>query len=85
MGRTIELRGQHVIVLESERPKERTPDKFYYGIRHEDSDLDMPITLEPSVVVNYWGTIVCDKPIDLGPEGYVALTEGEQDLLLDRW
>lgn len=43
---------------------DRKHDLFYYEIRHSDEDFWEPVTIEPSVIVNNWGTIVFKLPID---------------------
>ena len=38
--------------------------KIVYGIRHLESNLTSPMTVEKSVYVNRWGFLICDTPID---------------------
>ncbi len=44
----------------------RRSDRFYYEIRHHSSDFDLPISIEPSVIVNFWGTIELTEPLFVG-------------------
>lgn len=43
---------------------DKRSDLYYYGIRHSDDDFSMPVTIEPNVIVNHWGTLVTREPID---------------------
>lgn len=73
-----------ISVLEDKRiPKaERDPNKFYYELRHADNDWSVPITVEKNVLVNFWGTLISDKPYPLNDGGFHSLTEDEVDDLL---
>ena len=52
-------------------------NKWLYNIRHGDNWL-RPSTVEPLCVVNCWGTLISDKPIEFPPgDPYLALTRGE--------
>ncbi|MDR2911843.1 MAG: hypothetical protein LBV38_00865 [Alistipes sp.] len=37
-----------------------------YNIRHSDDDDSVPITIEPRVYVNCFGTIIVNSPLDFG-------------------
>ena len=52
------------IIPKRVKPEERDPSLFYYGIRHSDNDWGKPISVEPSVVVNFWGTLVSTISLD---------------------
>ena len=54
------------------------PEGMYcYDLRGSDDDPGMPVMVENHVVVNHAGSIITAKPLDLGEEGRLALTEGE--------
>ena len=54
------------------------PEGMYcYDLRGSDDDPGMPVTAENHVVVNHAGSIITAKPLDLGEEGRLALTEEE--------
>ena len=54
------------------------PEGMYcYDLRGSDDDPGMPVTVENHVVVNHAGSIITAKPLDLGEEGRLALTEDE--------
>lgn len=47
-------------------------DMYIYDIRHCDETGD-PCTVEKRVVVDFYGSIITHKPIDLGPNGYLDI------------
>ena len=54
------------------------PDGLYrYDLRGSDDDPGMPVTVENNVVVNHAGTILTSKPLELGVDGRLTLTEDE--------
>lgn len=54
------------------------PEGMYcYDLRGSDDDPGMPVMVENHVVVNHAGSIITAKPIDLGEDGRLALTEDE--------
>lgn len=54
--------------------------KYMYDIRHSDEDWCEPATLEPSVMVNWFGTIIVDEPIEF-PDGknYLVIEDYSYD------
>lgn len=50
-----------------------TVGKYLYDIRHSDDDWCEPATIEPHVLVNWFGTLICDKPISFGADGYYEI------------
>ena len=54
------------------------PDGLYrYDLRGSDDDPGMPVTVEPNVAVNHAGAVITAKPLDLGEDGWLPLTEEE--------
>ena len=54
------------------------PEGLYrYDLRGSDDDPGMPVTVEQNVTVNHAGAIITAKPLDLGEEGCLTLTEDE--------
>ena len=52
------------------------PEGLYrYDLRGSDDDPGMPVTVEQNVAVNHAGAIVTAKPLDLGEDGRLFLTE----------
>lgn len=48
---------------------------YRYDLRGSDDDPGMPVTVEQNVAVNHAGAIITAKPLDLGKEGRLFLTE----------
>ena len=48
-----------------------------YDLRGSDDDPGMPVTVELNVAVNHAGSIITAKPLDLGEDGCLTLTEDE--------
>lgn len=62
----MEVCGQIVLVSYSRVSREDIPEGlFLYDIRHSDNDWGQPATLENTVRVNWFGTIITKEPIDL--------------------
>lgn len=78
---SINFRGKEVLFtnlrIEGELPK----GLYQYQIRHDDMDFQKPATLENTVKVNYYGTLLSRELIALGEEGYLELTEEESNHL----
>ena len=54
------------------------PEGMYcYDLRGSDDDPGMPVMVENHVVVNHAGSIITAKPLDLGEDGRLVLTEDE--------
>ena len=54
------------------------PEGLYrYDLRGSDDDPGMPVTVEQNVAVNHAGAIITAKPLDLGEDGRLYLTEEE--------
>ena len=54
------------------------PEGLYrYDLRGSDDDPGMSVTIEQNVAVNHAGAIITAKPLDLGEEGRLYLTEEE--------
>ena len=54
------------------------PEGMYcYDLRGSDDDPGMPIMVESHVAVNHAGSIITAKPLDLGEDGRLTLTEDE--------
>jgi len=54
------------------------PEGLYrYDLRGSDDDPGIPVTVEQNVAVNHAGAIITAKPLNLGEEGRLYLTEDE--------
>lgn len=61
--------------------------QYYYGIRHSDEDWNEPISVEKTVLVNRYGFIVSQSPLDkITNQGnsYYSLNEEERDIISKR-
>lgn len=45
--------------------KDRDPELFYYEMRHGDLDWSTPVDIEERVVVNFFGTLTTNTPLEL--------------------
>lgn len=54
--------------------KKNVPNNLYiYDIRHDDSGT--PVSLDPTVFVDYFGSIIVKEPIDFNGKSYINLEE----------
>lgn len=70
--------GARITCLITEYRIDRSQDtegKTLYDIRHSDDDWCDPATVEESVVVNWYGTILLNEPIELGPDKYLEIED----------
>ena len=81
----MEIAGQEAIFSNGRFDRDKLPDFLHcYDIR--DDSYGNPARLEPSVVVNHFGSILTKRPIEFPPEGYIDLiadddwTFGEEQL-----
>lgn len=72
----IKLYGREVLFTDLRIDSKLIPTGLHkYEIRHDDECQGEMVELSKRILVNHWGTIVSDKPIDLGPEGYREINE----------
>lgn len=62
----------HITVFRVGR-SEDTEGKHLYDIRHADFDCHKPATIEPFVMVNWFGTLICDNPIKIPKQGFIQI------------
>ena len=68
------LFGKPILVLEGRIPHEdRNNVLHYYELRHSDDDWSRPATLEKSVIVDFFGTLISKEAIEVGD--YIDLYE----------
>ena len=68
----MEIAGQEAIFSNGRFDRDKLPDFLHcYDIR--DDSYGNPARLEPSVVVNHFGSILTKRPIEFPPEGYIDL------------
>jgi hypothetical protein len=63
----------------------RSTDRFLYHIRHSDDDWDNPITVEPFVGVNHWGSIILLHEIEFASKSdpHITIPKKCRQLLID--
>lgn len=67
---TVELFGKTVLLSACRIDRNTIPKGYYaYDLRHGD-DWGVPCSIEQRVVVNYFGTVVSNRPIAIGKNGY---------------
>lgn len=72
----IKLYGREVLFTDLRIDSKLIPTGLHkYEIRHDDECLGEMVELSKRILVNHWGTILSDKPIDLGLEGYREINE----------
>lgn len=52
-------------ISKEEREKHKENNHHVYAMRHGDNDWSIPATIEQGVMINYWGYIVTEEPLDL--------------------
>ena len=51
--------------------------KYQYEVADDDESSGDPARVQPGVMVNFFGTLVCDEPLPLGKDGVLWLGEGD--------
>ena len=70
----IELFGKPGLFTNARIDRDTVPEGWYaYDLRGSDYDPGVPVTVEPSVVVNHAGTILTHEPISFPKEGFKRL------------
>ena len=80
---TAEILGQPAIFTDLRIEHKSVPDGYHlYEIRHTDDDWGEPCQLARNIMVNYYGTIITNTPIQLPPDGMLDF-DSEQFLYTD--
>ena len=51
--------------------------KYQYEVAGDDDSGGDPVRASLGVLVNFFGTLICDKPLPLGDDGILWLVDGE--------
>ena len=51
--------------------------KYQYEVAGNDDSSGDPARIKLGVLVNFFGTLVCDDPLPIGDEGVLWLTDGD--------
>lgn len=51
--------------------------KYQYEVAGDDDSCGDPARIKPGVLVNFFGTLICDRPLPIGDDGVLWLTDGD--------
>lgn len=54
-----------------------------YPVRHTENNWAEPYSIEPCVVVNFWGYAYSKTPLDFGKEGYLLVSRCKDIKLIE--
>ena len=82
----IEINGVEALFTNGRIDRQRVPQGYFcYDIRHSDDDDSEAATIEPSVTVNHYGTILTREQIGMTKNNYTPIYEinflGEEEEL----
>lgn len=67
----VEVLGLDGLFTELRVEKETIPDGWYvYEVRHDDEDWSEPVEIALGVMVNFYGTLLVEEPIELEPNAF---------------
>ncbi len=55
--------------------------KYQYEVAGDDDSGGEPVRVQPGVLVNFFGTLICDGPLPVGKDGILWLAEGDFEWL----
>ena len=74
----VKYKGEYALIYDGRRNRSTVPDGFFmYDIRHADEDWDKPSTIEKSVTVNFYGSIILGHTLYIPECGYLNIAEGD--------
>lgn len=70
-----------ILFIGKQVPPELAPDgyRYCYHLRHDECDWGRPISIEPFVAVNFFGTVFMKDRLDFGPENYIDVESFSTD------
>lgn len=51
--------------------------KYQYEVAGDDDSGGDPVRVQPGVLVNFFGTLICDRPLPIGDDGVLWLADGD--------
>lgn len=51
--------------------------KYQYEVADDDESGGDPARVQPGVMVNFFGTLICDEPLPIGEDGVLWLRDGD--------
>ena len=73
----VEVKGISCEFYDMRVKRETIPEgKYLYEVADGDSD-GVPARVKPGIMVNFYGTLICDQELPLGEHGVLWLEEGD--------
>ncbi|MFI3294187.1 MAG: LPD28 domain-containing protein [Rikenellaceae bacterium] len=70
----IEINNREALFTNDRIDRSQVPQGYYaYDIRHDDDDDREPATIEPTVDVNHFGTILTEEYIGMTEQGFTPV------------
>lgn len=67
----VEVLGQDGLYTDERIDRESVPSGWYlYEVRHDDEDWGEPVEIALGVMVNFYGTLLVEEPIELTPNTF---------------
>ena len=78
-----QIQGTTIVSASCTRiPKEeRDKTLYYYDVRHDDNCKGEAVMLRPFVMVNHWGTIVTEQPLNFFGDNCIYLSKNEGETI----
>ena len=72
----VEIDGKETLFTNSRLDRTTVPEGlFCYDIRESEGFSSEPVTLEPYVMVNHWGTVLSKEEFTLNDEGFYSIDD----------
>lgn len=66
--------GQPALFFDSRIERNTVPDGLYlYEVRYDDDNIGEPVEIARNILVNYYGCIITNKPIELNERGFLVI------------
>lgn len=76
MFELVEIDGQEVLFTNSRLDRSTVPHDLYcYDVRESEGFSGDPVTLEPYVMVNHWGTVLSKNEFVLNDDGFYPVND----------
>lgn len=76
--RIVNFKNQKVLIIDKRIHKDNTHKNLnFYYLRHSDTDWSKVVTIEESVIVNLYGTLISLNEIKWNKDDYYTLNEKE--------
>ena len=58
------------------------PEKWHYEVRHDDEGYGEPCQVKDAIIVNFFGTLITDEPIQFDENDECWLEEGDWEWVI---